>query len=259
MVVLASRRASMALLASLAVPSRLSTRESTRSTLTVSSDFESGSARVLLIDSATQTVRVTPAGDVARGMPNWWYLRLDGVDTTRELTLEVVARDVVVPGEGAQEGRTISLNPAWTLPTRAAVSSDDSNWSQTAPAVRQGRMATYRVRSRSPRLWLAWGPPFSASSAAAFVAGIARLEPLASPFTLARTREERAVPGIESADGPNAARRPAVPVTGRQHAWETGGSWTPWNTTQGTQDGYREVGRKLGRTVALYLQSYGGR
>jgi hypothetical protein len=34
---------------------------------------------------------------------------------------------------------------------------------------------------------------------------------------------------------------------------------TPWNTTQGTQDGYREAGRKLGRTVALYLQSHGGR
>ena len=45
--------------------------------LNMSTDFESGSARVLELDAAAQRVRIAPAGDPKRGMPNWWYVRID--------------------------------------------------------------------------------------------------------------------------------------------------------------------------------------
>src|SRR6185369_8106596 len=62
--------------------------------LNMSTDFESGSARVLELDAAAQRVRIAPAGDPKRGMPNWWYVRIDGLDTNKPLTLEVAALDV---------------------------------------------------------------------------------------------------------------------------------------------------------------------
>lgn len=65
--------------------------------LSVSSDFESGSARVLALDDASQTVRISPAGDGARGWPNWWYFRMDGIDPSKPLTVEVDAREAFVP------------------------------------------------------------------------------------------------------------------------------------------------------------------
>src|SRR4051794_13908102 len=65
--------------------------------LKVSTDFESGSARVLELNQAMQTIRIEPAGNPERGMPNWWYLRVDGIDPARPLTLQVKARDVTVP------------------------------------------------------------------------------------------------------------------------------------------------------------------
>src|SRR5690242_12865301 len=75
---------------------------SVRAGLQASSDFESGSARILSLDAETQTVRITPAGDPKRGMPNWWYVRLDDVDPRKPLVLEVEPRDVFVttsPGQ----------------------------------------------------------------------------------------------------------------------------------------------------------------
>ena len=55
----------------------------------ISTNFENASVRVLALNAATQTVRITPAGDAARGWPNWWYLRVDNVDTGKPVTLEV--------------------------------------------------------------------------------------------------------------------------------------------------------------------------
>ena len=88
----------------------------------VGSDFEGGSARVLELNPDTQTIRITPAGDVKRGMPNWWYLRLDGVDTNKPIALEVVALEVTMPLQ--TEKTATPLNPGWTLPTCAAISTN---------------------------------------------------------------------------------------------------------------------------------------
>jgi hypothetical protein len=186
--------------------------------LAVSTNFSSGSAQVLALDAATQTVRITPAGDPARGIPNWWYLRVDGIDPARPLILQVVARETTTPGG--------PLNPSWTLPRQAAVSVDGKSWTQTPPGDSGTRQMTYRVPATGGTLWLAWGPPFTPEDAAESVARIARNLPSGEAFTLATSREHRSVPALHiKGDGPMAASRPVIWVTARQHAWECGGSW----------------------------------
>jgi len=192
--------------------------------LRVSSDFESGSARVLAIDDRTQTVRITPAGDPKRGMPSWWYLRLDGVDSKRPLTLEVVAQKATLPT--SVPGKTQSLAPYWALPTQAAYSTDGKAWRQTTPGEVMDGGAVYRVDEVTTTLWLAWGPPFTATDAATFVEQAGKAHPFAKAFTLGESREGRVVPGLKIAEGDRpAARRPAVWIIARQHAWEIGGTW----------------------------------
>src|SRR5581483_6460948 len=136
-----------------------------------------------------------------RGMPNWWFLRLDDVDTNRPLTLGVVARDVSTPSEGDAEGKTNPLNPAWTLPTRAVMSADGSNWIQTPAGERHPREASYRVQPTTRTLWLAWGPPFTPHDAQALADRLARVHAFVQPFILAKSREGRDVPGVRIADG----------------------------------------------------------
>ena len=128
--------------------------------ISVSTNFESGSARVLAIDDATQTVRVSPAGDPTRGWPCWWYLRVDGIDATKALTLEVAASRATLPAFGPKPAR--ALDPAWALPEQAAVSTNGIVWARTPDFERRGGMAIYRVPAGATTLWLAWGPPFTA-------------------------------------------------------------------------------------------------
>jgi hypothetical protein len=190
--------------------------------LTVHTDFESGSAKVLELNSEAQTIRISPAGDAKRGLPIWWYLHLDGVDTSKPVTLEVAALNVPVPANG--KGKP--LNPNWTLPTRAVVSSDGINWQQTSPCKRQGNHGTYTVSANSSTLWLAWGPPFTPHDATTFVEKLGREHAFVKTFTLGKSLEGRVVPGLEIYEGGKPlTERPAVWINGRQHAWEVGGSW----------------------------------
>ena len=118
--------------------------------LSVSTNFEGASARVLAIDNATQTVRITPAGDPARGWPSWWYLRVDGIDATKALTLEVVASRATLPASGQKAART--LDPAWAFPKQAAVSTNGIVWARTPDFERVGRACCSGILRRSPKL-----------------------------------------------------------------------------------------------------------
>jgi hypothetical protein len=192
--------------------------------LSVSTNFESGSARVLAIDAATQTVRVSPAGDPKRGWPCWWYLRVDGIDATKSLTLEVVASRATLPASGQKPART--LDPAWAFPKQAAVSTNGIVWTRTPDFERRGGVATYRVPGGATTLWLAWGPPFTPTDAATFVQRVAAGHSFATALTLTRSREGREVPALQIAEGSKpAAQRPGICILARQHAWEAGGTW----------------------------------
>ncbi len=122
----------------------------TRAALTLSTNFESASARILDLDATTQTIRISPAGNLDRGMPNWWFFRLDGLDTNKPLTLEVVALKVSVAEETG--GKASPLNFGWTLPTRCAISTNGIAWQQSSPGERDGYSSTYHFTPASPTL-----------------------------------------------------------------------------------------------------------
>ena len=193
--------------------------------LTVSTNFEGGSARVLAMNKQTQTLTITPAGDARRGMPNWWYLRLDNIDTTKTVSIEVVINDAVLPTD--VPGKTQKLSPSWTWPTQASFSTDGKTWAHTQPGFRtETSSMVYMLRTKSPTLWLAWGPPFTPANATAFTEKISKEYSFAKAFALCQSREGRSVPALQISEGNKpAAQRPAVWIHARQHAWECGSSW----------------------------------
>lgn len=191
--------------------------------LTVATDFEGGSARVVSIDEATKTIRFMPGGDPARGWPCWWFLRVDGAEAGATLAFEIVASDRLVPQEGGYKGKPLPVN--WSTPIRAAVSFDGKTWQHSEPGAKRADGMTWRVKAEGRSVWLAWGPPFTPRDAAALVEQLAK-HPFAKPFTLSKTIEGRDVPALHIREGNRPdAERFGVWVHARQHAWESGGSW----------------------------------
>ena len=192
--------------------------------LKISTDFESGSARVLLLDQQTQTIRITPAGNPKRGMPNWWYLRIDGINTTLPIVLEIEAREDLIPNELTGQGKKTSA--AFTWPAQAALSLDGKTWKQTMDGQKINNKMVYRVQPAAGTLWLAWGPPFTPADAITFVQHLTKKHSFVSTFTLAQSREGRNVQALKISEGSKPdLQRPAIWVQARQHAWEVGGSW----------------------------------
>jgi DNA-directed RNA polymerase subunit RPC12/RpoP len=194
------------------------------SRLRVSSDFASGSAKVLNIDQANNSVRITPAGNPKQGWPCWWYFRLDGVDTNRPLVLEVTANQEIVQTDTL--GKTRKLAADWSLPDQAAFSTDGTNWEHTPKGERQGSHTVYHINAAASTLWLAWGPPFTLKDADQLIQKVCDNSPYAKSFVLAQTHGGRPVPGVRiSQPGVAGASRFGVWVQARQHAWESGSSW----------------------------------
>lgn len=192
--------------------------------LKISTDFESGSARVLLLDQQTQTIRITPAGNPERGIPNWWYLRIDGINTTLPLVLEIEAREDLIPDELTGQGKKTSA--AFTWPTQAALSLDGKTWKQTKDGQKINNKMVYRIQPAAGTLWLAWGPPFTPTDALNFVNRMSQSFSFAKAFFIGRSLEGRQVPALQIAEGSKPAnQRPALWISARHHAWECGGSW----------------------------------
>lgn len=206
-------------LATIALFAWLALESWVRAELSVHTDFEGGSAKVISIDSAAGVIRFMPAGNPSRGWPCWWYLRVDGARIGQEVRFELEPSDAVIPQSGPYQGKPLPFS--WAAADRAAVSFDGVMWKQTAPGRKDPARVTYVVNAESERFWIAWGPPFTAASALAITERVAA-SGQASVFELCRSREKRPVPGIRFGD---ADGRPVVWIQARQHAWESGGSW----------------------------------
>jgi predicted RNA-binding Zn-ribbon protein involved in translation (DUF1610 family) len=192
--------------------------------LTVATNFEGASARVLSLDPVTQTIRITPNGNPERGWPCWWFLRVTGVDIARPLVLRVLANTPNISSEGGN--KHVRLGTDWSLPDRVSVSTNGVVWAQSAIGERQGNQISYSIQPEASNLWLAWGPPFTLTNAWKFVQDAGRSHSYAKYFTLARSREDRLVPALQVSEGRlPAAHRPVIWVIARQHAWEVGGTW----------------------------------
>lgn len=172
--------------------------------LTVETSFPGGSGEVVTIDQQRRHIKLLPTKHEGRGWACWWYVRVSGLAIGEVVSLEV--------------GRA-----PWATPTRAAFSSDNKSWQQTAAGQREGAWITYRQKVDAAVVWFAWGPPFVPRDAERLVREATATTSDARAFTLCRTREQREVHGIRVGRNPEA--RFGVWVQARQHAWESGASW----------------------------------
>jgi hypothetical protein len=188
--------------------------------LSVHTDFPGGSAKVISIDQAKSVIRLMPGGDITRGWPCWWCVRLEGTLPGQELTLELLASDQLQKQPGSGQGKPLAAS--WSRPMRPAVSTDGLVWRHGPEGAVAQEVMVYRVRAEGDRLWVAWGPLFTAETGAAQIDRLVKESPLASRFVLAKTREGREVPALRIGSG---EKKPVIWFQARQHAWESGGSW----------------------------------
>jgi Predicted carboxypeptidase len=195
-----------------------------RGEISVRTDFEGASGKVVSLDKASKTVRITPGGDPAHGWPCWWYLRIDGLAKGDSLTLEVVPVDAPLVGPGKNRGKPLAAS--WCQPTRVALSHDGSKWQQTEPGRASGGAMIYTIQGQGGSLWLAWGPPFTPQDSARLVQSLAKKCRGSQAFELCQSNGGRPCPALRlvAADAAQ-ARKPAIWIQARQHAWESGSSW----------------------------------
>jgi hypothetical protein len=177
--------------------------------LQVNTDFPGGSAKVLAIDQQDRLIRLNPSPHQDRGWAVWWYIHVRGI----------------TPGE------TISLDVGdapWATPDRAAFSTDNVNWTQTATGQRDAiaKRILYTQQIDAGEAWFAWGPPFLPQDTAELFRWAVQQCPHAEPLELCRTRQQRPVLALRIVEpGVPDEQRSGIWVQARQHAWESGSSW----------------------------------
>jgi len=192
--------------------------------LSVESDFEGASVKVIEIKPETQTIRFMPAGDPARGWPCWWYFRVTDLDRGKPLTLELQGSDATMLQKGSGFGKPLAAS--WATPERATFSVDGKTWKQTERGRHEGSQMTYEIKPEGSTLLVAWGPPYTPSRAAEFVHAAASGSANAIEMELCKSREGRRVPMLFISEGDRtSAQRFGIWVEARQHAWECGSSW----------------------------------
>jgi hypothetical protein len=198
--------------------------QSSLSLMSLSTDFEGGSAQVIEIDSPARKIHITPGGDATRGWICWWYFRLDNTQPGKPLTVEVSASNTPTRNQGKLTRQPLAAG--WCLPQQAAVSHDGATWRHSAVGKREGNSIRYEIIPEKNTLWLAWGPPFTARDATELIAQAKSKIPGAQAFQLAQSRGGRPVTGLKvNASQDASAALPGVWIQARQHAWESGSSW----------------------------------
>ena len=187
--------------------------------LTVDSGFQGASVRVLEIDDAAGSIRFMPGGDPERGWPCWWYFRVDGISPGETISLRL---------RGSLEaiGTLKPLAASWAMPAQATWSVDGETWLHTDQGQRQDEWMVYTLKPDATSVYVAWGPPYTPSTAENFVREMSERSPHAKVAELCRSRQGRSVPMLHVREGDrDATERFGVWVQARQHAWESGSSW----------------------------------
>jgi hypothetical protein len=178
-----------------------------RAELRVDVGFPGGSGQVQQIDQDARLIRLSPTAHKDRGWVCWWYVKVTGITPGETLTLDV--------GDAP-----------WATPDRAAFSTDNTTWQQTASGRREGKRIVYQQKIDAAEAWFAWGPPLVPADAQQLVAWAAEQCEHAEAFQLCRTREDRPVPALRIREpGVKDEERRGIWIQARQHAWESGSSW----------------------------------
>lgn len=202
--------------------------------LTLETDFDGASAKVVAIDQRERSIRFEPGGDPHQGWPCWWNFRIRGVRPGETLTLRLRAISALIPQSTYTwlKGKPLSLD--WAAPSRAAWSIDGDTWQRTEPGSREGEWMIYRLKAATDQLLVAWGPPYTPSRARQFARDCAERYPMAvKAESLCQSREGRSVALLRIAEGlVPVPKRSAIWVQARQHAWESGSSWVAQGATE---------------------------
>jgi hypothetical protein len=198
-------------------------RTHAQSALTVTTDFEGGSARILEVDSANRTIRIAPGGNGNRGWVCWWSVRIDNAEAGQPITVELTASEQLTRNQGKLTERPLAAG--WSMPARASTSHDGRSWQHSDPGIREKNSIRYEVVPKGSTLWVAWGPPFTPRDTAELLTLAEQKIPAAQRFELAQTRANRSVMALRVRDGETLGKRPGVWIQARQHAWESGASW----------------------------------
>ncbi len=192
--------------------------------LTVVTDFEGASVRDVEIDQTTRTISCMPGGDPLRGWPCWWYFRVNGVTSGETITVRLRGSTATVQKPGSQPQKPLAA--AWAMPAQATFSTDGQVWQHTAKGQRQDESIVYTIKPDATSVFVAWGPPYTPTTAATFVRQMSEKSPHAKALELCRSRGNRPVPMLHVQEGERTKeQRFAVWVQARQHAWESGSSW----------------------------------
>lgn len=189
--------------------------------LSIASDFEGASVRLIEINQRTRSITLTPGGDAVRGWPCWWYFRVNGIAPGETITLRLQGSTSVVDKSGAKP-----LASSWAMPGEATWSADGKAWLHTAPGTKDGDAMIYTLKPEGASVFFAWGPPCTPKTAAEWVREWIERSPHAKAEELCKSREGRAVPMLHVMEGDlPREKRLGVWVQARQHAWESGSSW----------------------------------
>ena len=192
--------------------------------LTIVSDFEGASVRGVEIDHTTRSISFTPGGDPSRGWPCWWYFKVNGITQGETITLRLRGSTATTSMPGGPLGKPLASS--WAMPEMATFSTDGKTWLHTDKGVKDGEVMSYTIKTDASSVFVAWGPPYTPSTAVAFVEALSKKSPHAKAEELCRSREVRAVPMLHVQEGGRTkAQRFGVWVQARQHAWESGSSW----------------------------------
>jgi len=192
--------------------------------LTVSSDFEGASVAAVEIDNTARCISFMPGGDPVRGWPCWWFFQVNGIANGETITLRLRGSTATAPKPGGPLSKPLASS--WAMPQQAAYSTDGRTWLHTENGTKQDEWMIYTLKPGTSSVFVAWGPPYTLTSAAEFVREMSEKSPHAEATVLCSSREGRSVPMLRVQEGTLAkAQRFGVWVQARQHAWESGSSW----------------------------------
>jgi hypothetical protein len=141
--------------------------------LTVESDFEGASVGEVEIDNAARSVSFRPGGDPLRGWPCWWFFKLQGITPGEVITLHLRGSKATTAGGTLAK----PLASSWATPDQATFSVDGTTWLHTQKGTRRDDLMTYTVKPDAESIFVAWGPPYTPSTAAAFVHAMSEKSP----------------------------------------------------------------------------------
>lgn len=176
--------------------------------LRVATDFPGGAAEVLDIDQSKYLIRFQVPETKTEALRSWWYMHVTGIKPGSELQLELVF--------GKSKAQ------------RASYTTDRKKWLFTEPATENEKTGAflYRQKIDTTEAWFAWYQPYLLENAEEIINRVSK-QPHFQKFVLCQSEANRPVPGIRvSEPGVTEEQRFGVWIQARQHAWETGGSWT---------------------------------